>query len=138
MTGVYWPLTVMCTLGFGDITFHTELGRLSSLVVLITGVVFLLVLLPFTFIEFFYAPWMKAQAQAQAPRELPAETRRHVQFTRYGPITKYLINILKKYRHPYYILAPTLAEAMELHDQNLPVVIGGFNDPETYRRLRID
>lgn len=138
MTGIYWTLTVMSTLGFGDITFHTDLGRLFSLVVLITGVVFLLVLLPFTFIEFFYAPWMKAQAQAQAPRELPPDTRRHVLLTRHGPITKYLIKLLKRHRYPYFILAPTLAEALQLHDQNLPVVLGEFNDPETYRNLRVE
>jgi Trk K+ transport system NAD-binding subunit len=138
LTGVYWTLTVMSTLGFGDITFHTDIGRVFSLVVLITGVVFLLVLLPFTFIEFFYAPWMKAQARARAPRELPPETRRHVLLTRYGPITKYLIKLLKRHAHPFFILVPTLAEALELHDQNLPVVLGEFNDPETYRRLRID
>lgn len=138
VTGLYWTLTVMSTLGFGDITFHTDPGRLFSIVVLVTGVVFLLVLLPFTFIEFFYAPWMKAQARAQAPRELPPHTRKHVLLTHYGPITRYLIKLLKKHRHPYYILAPSLAEALELHDQNLPVVLGEFNDPETYRRLRID
>ena len=27
LTGVYWTLTVMSTLGFGDITFQTDLGR---------------------------------------------------------------------------------------------------------------
>lgn len=137
ITGIYWTLTVMSTLGFGDITFHTDAGRLFSVIVLVTGVVFLLVLLPFTFIEFFYAPWMKAQARSRAPRELPAETRNHVLLTQYGPITKYLIKLLRQHRHPYYIIAPTLAEALELHDQNLPAVVGEFNDPETYRRLRV-
>jgi len=137
-TGIYWTLTVMSTLGFGDITFHSDIGRVFSILVLITGVVFLLVLLPFTFIEFFYAPWMRAQARARAPRELPADTRRHVLLTRYGPISKYLIKLLKRHAHPFFILAPTLAEALELHDQNLPVVLGELNDPDTYRRLRID
>ena len=96
-TGIYWTLTVMSTLGFGDITFHSDIGRVFSILVLITGVVFLLVLLPFTFIEFFYAPWMRAQARARAPRELPADTRRHILLTRYGPITKYLIKLLKRH-----------------------------------------
>ena len=27
ITGLYWTLTVMSTLGFGDITFHGDLGR---------------------------------------------------------------------------------------------------------------
>lgn len=137
MTGVYWTLTVMSTLGFGDITFHTDVGRIFSLVVLITGVVFLLVLLPFTFIEFFYAPWMKAQARGRAPRELPEDTRGHILLTKHDPISRYLIKLLTKHRHPYFIMAPTLAEALDLHDQNMPVVVGEFNDPETYRRLRV-
>ena len=71
LTGVYWTLTVMTTLGFGDITFNGDLGRFFSMIVLVSGVVFMLVLLPFTFIEFFYAPWMRAQTAARAPRELP-------------------------------------------------------------------
>ena len=64
----------MSTLGFGDITFHTDLGRIFSIVVLISGMIFLLILLPFTFIEFFYAPWMNAQAATRAPR--PGESGR--------------------------------------------------------------
>ena len=81
ITGLYWTLTVMSTLGFGDITFHSDLGRSFSIIVLVTGVMFLLVILPFTFIEFFYEPWMKAQAAARAPKELPETTKGHVIFT---------------------------------------------------------
>ncbi|HLL45575.1 MAG TPA: potassium channel family protein, partial [Longimicrobiaceae bacterium] len=56
ITGLYWTLTVMSTLGFGDITFQSDAGRAFSMLVLVSGVVFLLVVLPFTFIQFFYAP----------------------------------------------------------------------------------
>ncbi|MDH3424324.1 MAG: potassium channel family protein, partial [Gemmatimonadota bacterium] len=54
-TGIYWALTVMSTLGFGDITFHSDLGRAFSSVVLLTGVVMLLIILPFLFIQLVYA-----------------------------------------------------------------------------------
>src|SRR4028119_1039851 len=60
ITGFYWTLTVMSTLGFGDITFHSDAGRFFSIVVLLSGMVLLLILFPFTFINFFYSPWMKA------------------------------------------------------------------------------
>jgi hypothetical protein len=30
ITGFYWTLVVMTTLGFGDITFTTDIGRLSA------------------------------------------------------------------------------------------------------------
>jgi hypothetical protein len=46
VTGFYWTLVVITTLGFGDITFRTDIGRLFSIIVLLSGVVFLLVMLP--------------------------------------------------------------------------------------------
>ena len=104
LTGLYWTLTVMTTLGFGDITFQGDAGRLFSVLVLTSGVIFMLVLLPFTFIEFFYAPWMRAQAAAKAPRELPPETRGHVILTEHGPLATTLIPMLTQYGHPYVVL----------------------------------
>ena len=50
ITGVYWTLTVMSTLGFGDITFQSDVGRVFSIVVLVYGIVMLLIVAPFTFI----------------------------------------------------------------------------------------
>lgn len=68
LTGVYWTLTVMSTLGFGDITFNSDVGRAFSILVLISGIVLLLIVLPFAFIRFFYAPWLEAQIRLRAPR----------------------------------------------------------------------
>ena len=137
-TGLYWTLTVMTTLGFGDITFHGDLGRMFSVLVLISGVMFLLVILPFTFIEFFYSPWMRAQASARTPRELPASTRNHVIFTCHDPVTIALVPMLEKYGHSYVILTPSVAEALELYEQGVRVAVGALDDPETYRKMRIE
>ena len=138
VTGFYWTLTVMTTLGFGDITFHGDLGRIFSVIVLFSGVTFMLVLLPFTFIEFFYAPWMRAQKEAKAPRELPSSTRGHVILTNYGPLATTLIPMLEKYGHPYVVLCPTLQEALELDERGVRVSVGDLDDPETYRRMRLE
>lgn len=137
ITGVYWTLTVMSTLGFGDITFHTDLGLLFSIIVLLTGMVFMLTLLPFTFIQFFYAPWMDAQAEARAPRRLPKEVSGHVVLTNYGPVSAALINKLTQYRYPYVILVSGTSEALKLHDMGLNVFVGDLDDPETYSKIRI-
>jgi voltage-gated potassium channel len=83
ITGFYWVLTVMSTLGFGDITFNTDLGKIFSIIVLLSGVVFLLILLPFTFIQFFYSPWIDAQNKSRALRELEPYISGHVIFTSY-------------------------------------------------------
>jgi voltage-gated potassium channel len=67
ITGLYWTLVVMTTLGFGDITFTSDIGRLFSILVLLSGVVFLLVPLPFLFIRLFYAPWLEARLRRIGP-----------------------------------------------------------------------
>ena len=76
ITGLYWTLVVMSTLGFGDITFTSDIGRAFSIVVLLSGVVFLLVMLPFLFIRLFYAPWLEARVRLSAPRSVPPDTSR--------------------------------------------------------------
>ncbi len=136
ITGFYWTLTVMSTLGFGDITFHTDLGRLFSIVVLLSGTIFLLVLLPFTFIEFFYGPWMSAQAEARAPRRLPADTRGHVLLTHYDAVTQSVIRRLDQYKIRYALLVSEVAEALRLHDLGLKVLVGELDDPETWSNAR--
>lgn len=66
-TSVYWTVVTMSTLGFGDIVFESDLGRLYSIVVLFAGAVLILVLLPFTFIQLVYLPWRVATREARAP-----------------------------------------------------------------------
>jgi Trk K+ transport system NAD-binding subunit len=138
ITGFYWTLTVMSTLGFGDITFHTDVGRLFSILVLLSGMIFLLVLLPFTFIEFFYEPWINAQAAARAPRELPAGTRGHVLLTHNDAVTLALIRRLAQYGYGYALVTPEVEEALRLHDFGLNVVVGELDDPETWTRMRVE
>jgi len=137
ITGFYWTLTVMSTLGFGDITFASDLGKAFSMVVLMSGILFLLVMLPFTFIQFFYGPWLEAQSRAKTPRELPEKTQGHVILTNFDALTINLIEKFKIYNISYAIIAPDLQRALELYDMNYNVVRGDLGDPETYKRLRI-
>ncbi len=138
ITGVYWTLTTMSTLGFGDITFDSDIGKLFSIVVLVTRVIFLLVILPFTFIEFFYAPWMKAQEKNKAPIKVPSSAERHVIFTHYGPVAQMLGRLLEEYGHSWYVVVPSLEEALKLRSEGVPVVMGDRSDPQTYRRMGIE
>ena len=138
ITGVYWTFTVMSTLGFGDITFATDLGKLFSIIVLLTGIVFLLTMLHFTCIQFFYLPWLEAQSKARAPREVPEGTEGHVILTNYDPVTMNLADKLRQYSYEYVILLEDIQKALELQDLNYKVAVGELGDPETYRRLKVE
>lgn len=134
IAGMYWVVTTMTTLGFGDITFKSDIGRVFSMIVMLSGVFMLLVMLPFTFIEFLYAPWMKAQSNARAPRELGPEMRNHVIIVNHGPVAETLIAQLGAQHVPYALIVPDLTEALRLHDLGISVQLGAVDDPATYRR----
>lgn len=138
ITGFYWTLTVMSTLGFGDITFATDLGKIFSIVVLMSGVVFLLTMLPFTFIQFFYLPWVEAQAKARAPRRLPEGTKDHVILTSYDPVTMNLAEKFRQYHREYVVLVEDVHQALDLQDLGLQVAVGELGDPQTYRQLKVE
>jgi voltage-gated potassium channel len=130
VTGLYWTITVMFTLGLGDITFTSDVGRMFTLLVLLSGVVFLLVLLPLVF--------MQGQSAARVLRELPKDTRGHVILTQYDAVTSAVISRLTQYRSRYVLLVPELAEALRLHDLGLQVVMGELDHPDTFQKVRVD
>lgn len=137
LTGFYWALVTMTTLGFGDIVFTTDLGKLFSMVVLFSGVLFLLVLLPFTFIEFFYAPWLRAQNQARAPKQVPDGTSGHIIITNLDVVTDALIKKLDAYKIKYFLLEPDLQKALELSDQGYSIIHNDRVDYHTYENLNV-
>jgi Trk K+ transport system NAD-binding subunit len=137
ITGLYWTLTVMSTLGFGDITFQSDLGRLFSVFVLLTGIVMLLIVLPFAFIRFFYAPWLETQIQNRAPSSLPDDTTGHVIFCNYDDIAREVIPRLERDGIPYVVLEPDPRTASNLLYDDLQVVRGEIDSRETYEAVRV-
>ncbi len=138
VTAVYWTFVTMSTLGFGDITFQSDAGRLFTIVVLMSGTIFLLVLLPFSFIQFFFLPWMEAQETAGTPRSLPASTRGHVILTQLAAVEESLIRLLSANGIEHVIVVGTAAEALPLLDAGFRVMVGPLDDPETYRQARVE
>ncbi|CAN5456415.1 hypothetical protein BH10ACT3_BH10ACT3_20800 [soil metagenome] len=137
-TGVYWTLTVMSTLGFGDITFQSDAGRVFSVIVLVSGALFILVLLPFAFIHFLFLPWMAAREAARAPRSLGADMADHIVLTQLGAVTGALIRKARDSHVPYVLLVADPTEALALVDEGYKVMVGDLDDPATYRSARVE
>ncbi len=137
VTAIYWALTVMTTLGFGDITFHSDLGRLFSIVVLLTGVVLLLIVLPFVFIRFFYAPWMESRLRLHAPRAVPLGTKAHVILCGLDSLATALLARLRLHGITHFVIEPDPLKAAQLHIDGVPVVTGGIEDRATYEAMAV-
>lgn len=135
-TGIYWTLTVMSTLGFGDITFESDAGRIFSVIVLISGALFILVLLPFVFIQFIFMPWMARRDASRTPRRLGSDFSGHLIITQLGPVTDAVIRRAKGMGLRYALIVEDPAEAVSLSDRGYVVMLGPLDDPATYEAAR--
>lgn len=132
ITGLYWSLTVMTTLGFGDITFTSDIGKLFSMLVLLSGTIFFLLTMPFVFIRFIYTPWLEAQQKAANPRRLPDSVKNHTLLVGSDSIA---INIAKKFRRydlPYCLLIDNIDDASRLNEKGYKILLGYTDEPETF------
>ena len=132
ITGFYWTLTVMSTLGFGDITFASDIGRIFSIVVLLSGIVMLLIVLPFAFIRHFYVPLLESQNKNRVPRQVPLGTKDHILLCSYDVIARDLTERLKQEKTPFYVIENDLLKALENHEDRIPVIFGELDNKETF------
>lgn len=137
VTGAYWTLTVMSTLGFGDITFTSDIGRIFSIVVLLTGIVSLMIVLPFAFIRHFYVPLLESQDKNRVPRQVPTGTKDHILICSYDVIAIDLTERLKQDNTPYYVIENDLKKALEIHERQVPVLFGELDNQETFTLANI-
>ena len=137
LTGFYWTFTVMSTLGFGDITFHSDLGRLFSIIVLVYGIVMLLIVAPFTFIRFFYAPWLEAQIRMRAPREVADDLADHIVICGHDLISQGLVARLNELLIPYVVIEPDTTSAATMHSEGINVIAGRRDARATYEAARV-
>lgn len=133
VTGAYWTLTTMSTLGYGDITFRSDLGRAFSMVVMFVGVVWFQIILVWFAIQYVFVPWARAQAGLTVPREAPADLQGHVVITAWDTIAEHLIGVLDRQRVPYLLIIADPSLALSLHDRGLRVMQGEPDDPAAWR-----
>lgn len=132
LSGLYWTVVTMTTLGFGDITFHTDIGRAFSLIVLLSGVLLLLIVLPFVFIRYFYAPWLEAQIRTRAPRKVPASLKNHVIISGDDPIAPGLTEQLRIHDVPHVLLEPDPERATRRHGDGEKILCGEIEARQTW------
>ena len=128
----YWVLTTMSTLGYGDITFSGDTGRLFSMAVMFTGVFYLFIVLPFAFMEFLYKPFLEYQSGARVPKKYEPGEQKHVILTHYDSISHALMEKLTHFGYPFVLVVDKIKEAQKYHDMGIPVMFGSIEDRDTF------
>jgi Trk K+ transport system NAD-binding subunit len=139
IAGIYWVITVMTTLGFGDITFHSDPGYIFAGIVTLSGVLFLLILLPFGMVSLFLAPWIENRLRYRPAKGLPEGTSGHVVICGHDPVTRALIRKLQAHGIPFVIATAHYEEALRLEEEEgMQVVFGDPSEAEVLQKLRVE
>ncbi len=137
-SSVYWTLTTMSTLGYGDIVFESDGGKLFSLVVLTSGALSILVVLPFAFTQFILSPWMDKREAARVPRHVPDDLSGHIVVTSLDAVTQALLARARRARVPHVVLATDSVTAGTMQNMGYRTMLGPLDDPRTFRRAGVD
>src|SRR5699024_8398665 len=137
-SALYWTITTMSTLGYGDVTFASSAGRLFSIVVLASGILLILIVLPFMFIQFVVAPWMEERERARVSRRVPEMLSGHFDLVSLGTVIKTLIARSTRAKTPTVVLVNDHVEAVRLKDDGYQAMVGPVDAPSTERRAGLD
>lgn len=137
VTGVYWAIVSMTTLGYGDIVFTTDSGFLFSALVTFSGVIFMLILLPFGMISLFLAPWIEQSLRYRPKSQLNEDYRDHVIIFGYDSITRALTRKLMAHHTPYVIVTSKQDEAIQLEEEGLHVVVGSPTNVTFLKNIQV-
>lgn len=139
IAGIYWTITVMSTLGFGDITFHGDIGYIFAGIVTISGVIFLLIILPFGMVTLFLAPWIEHRLRHAPTLELPTNTHGHIVVFGLDSTTRLLVRKLQVRGITFVIVSKDYDRALQLEEQEgFKVVYGSPTDAGVMQRLRVE
>jgi voltage-gated potassium channel len=133
VSGFYWTLVTMTTLGYGDITFQSDLGRAFSMLVLA--------------LRACSSCWWCCRSPSSSSSTRPGWRRSRACARRakcrrthrprdphpLRPVSISLIERLRYHGREYVVLEPDLQRALELHDEGVRVMVGERDDMETYR-----
>ena len=138
INGVYWTITTMTTLGYGDITFVSHAGQLFSAWVTLSGFVFLLILLPFGIISVVFAPWLENVLRYRPQTRLRRAAKGHVIICGWDTVTEALARNLAATGRSYVLMMPDVEEVQRLEREGISVVLGRPTDPEALKRVRVE
>ena len=99
VTAVYWVITTMTTVGYGDVVFENLAGRVFSAIVGLSGIFILFaVALPLI-----VTPWLE-RLNRELPLRAPPKMRDHIIICGYNPIVEALAENFRRQRVPFLVI----------------------------------
>ncbi len=99
VTAVYWVITTMTTVGYGDVVFESLPGRVFSSVVGLSGIFILFAIA----LPLIVTPWLE-RLNRELPLRAPPKMRDHIIICGYNPIVEALSENFRRQKIPFLVI----------------------------------
>jgi len=127
ITAIYWATTTITTVGFGDVVFTSQAGRLFSIIVQIVGVI----LISSFLIAYVITPWLDKTIKLRLPRKVSSGMKDHIIICGYNQIIETLIDELTEQDLQFVIVEDEEELTRELFYKDIPCIFGDLSDKQT-------
>lgn len=127
ITAIYWATTTITTVGFGDVVFTSQGGRLFSIIIQIVGVI----LISSFLITYVITPWMDNTIKFRLPRKASSEMKDHIIICGYNQMVETLIDELAEQNLLFLIVDDEEELIRELSYKSIPCIFGVLSDKQT-------
>ena len=131
LTALYWVAVTITTLGYGDIVFHSQLGRFFSIFVALSGVAILwAVIMPLII-----TPRLEHLVRADLS-SAPKNISGHIIISGFNPVVETLAERFSLLQIPFLIIERSENVARTVY-RSYPVIRGDPSEEEVLRRANI-
>jgi len=131
LDAVYWVITTMTTVGFGDIVFNSQIGKIFTIIVELSGITLIFgISIPYIVI-----PWIESKLHLKLPEEA-RELENHVVICGFSEFIEEFLSELEFYNLNYVIVEDNKEKVIELLNKKINVVYGKLSE-DTFEKVNL-
>ncbi len=133
ITAIYWAISSMTTVGYGDVVLHSNIGKIFSVLVQLSGVVMIFGLM----FPLVITPWLERTIKVMLPLQAPEDMTKHIIICGYNRLVETLIDELKEHGISFIIVENDEHLIHELMEKEIPCIFGSASDEEVLENANI-
>ena len=134
VTAIYWVISSMTTVGYGDVVLISNAGMIFSVIVQLSGIIMIFGLL----FPLVITPWLEKTVKVTLPTKAPEDLKNHIIICGYNRLVETLIDELKENVISFIIVENTEHTLHELMEKGIQCIYGNPSEEETLENANID
>ncbi|KGK98913.1 potassium channel protein [Methanococcoides methylutens] len=131
---IYWVMASVTTVGYGDIVFHSMIGKIFSIIVMLSGIPLFFGIL----ITLVITPWFEKTMKLPLAVKVPKKYSDHIIVCGYNALVETLVEEFQEQNTSFVIVSEDEDALRMLSRNNIPCMYGDPSDEVTLENANIN